>query len=85
VKSKQQQEHKAEEYYTSATTTTIIDVPLQATSRSSIGFDFESDIGTTKGSLEIGGCFETSFVPGYVVPPFGLALPNSSNPGSVGW
>ncbi len=78
----QQQQQQAEECYTSATTTTTSDVVLRATSRSSVGFDSEGDVGTTRGSSETGGRFETSSAPGYVTPPFGLALPSSSDPGS---
>ncbi|CAM6035013.1 unnamed protein product [Sphagnum compactum] len=78
----QQQQQQAEECYTSATTTTTSDVVLRATSRSSVGFDSEGDVGTTRGSSETGGRFETASAPGYVTPPFGLALPSSSDPGS---
>jgi len=41
--------------------------------------------GTIRGSSEIGDRFETSFVPRYITPPFGLILPSSSDPGSDGW
>ncbi|KAH8941557.1 hypothetical protein BDL97_14G047900 [Sphagnum fallax] len=81
----QQQQRQAEECYTSATTTTTSDVILRATSRSSVGFDSEGDVGTNRGSSETGSRFETSSAPGYIAPPFGLALPSSSDPGSVGW
>jgi len=29
--------------------------------------------------------FKTSSAPRYIIPPFGLAFPISSNPGSIGW
>ncbi|CAK9203952.1 unnamed protein product [Sphagnum troendelagicum] len=78
----QQQQRQAEECYTSATTTTTSDVILRATSRSSVGFDSEGDVGTNRGSSETGGRFGTSSAPGYIAPLFGLALPSSSDPGS---
>jgi hypothetical protein len=51
---------------------------------SRVGFDSEGDVGTIGGLLETSDCFETSYAPGYVTPPFGLILPSSSDPNSIG-
>jgi hypothetical protein len=52
---------------------------FRAASRIIVGFDFENDIGTTRGSSETNGHFETSFIPGYLIPPFGLALTTTTS------
>lgn len=53
-------------------------------SRTSPGFESEGDAETsaTRGSSGTSGRFETCSAPGHLSPPFGLALPSSSDPGS---
>jgi hypothetical protein len=50
VTSNQQQQQQVEECYTSATTTTTSNVLIRATLKSSVGFDFEGDVRTTRSS-----------------------------------
>jgi hypothetical protein len=51
--SNQQQQQQVEECYTSATTTTTSNVLIRATLKSNVGFDFEGDVRTTRGSYHL--------------------------------